>query len=98
MYTIVDFCLIPLEAGLSLSPYIAQCQKIFTKHNLKIELHAYGTNIEGDWDTIMMAIKECHVEIHKMDVPRISSTLKIGSRIDRQQSMAEKVQSVKDKI
>lgn len=94
MRVIVDFCLIPLEAGLSLSPYIAECQKIIGGLGLKHELHAYGTNIEGEWDVVMGAVKQCHVKVHDMGAPRITSSLKIATRTDKSQTMEEKIGSV----
>lgn len=94
MKVIVDFCLIPLGASLSLSPYIAECQRILADAGLKHELHAYGTNIEGEWETVMDAIKRCHVRVHEMGAPRINTTLKIGTRVDRDDSIERKVDSV----
>ncbi len=57
-------------------------------------LHAYGTNVEGEWDAVMESIKRCHEAVHAMGAPRITTTIKLGTRIDRDQSMAEKVRSV----
>ena len=98
MKVIVDFCVIPLGVGLSLSPYIAECQRILTELGIDHELHAYGTNIEGEWETVMDAVKRCHQRIHEMGAPRITSTLKLGTRIDRADSMASKVASVRQQL
>jgi uncharacterized protein (TIGR00106 family) len=95
---IVDFCLIPLGAELSLTPYIAECQRILAERGLKHELHAYGTNIEGEWETVMDAIKRCHMRVHEMGAPRITTTLKLGTRTDRDDSMARKVESVRTEL
>jgi uncharacterized protein (TIGR00106 family) len=98
MKVIVDFCLIPLGTDISLSPYIAQCQRILQQSGLKHQLHAYGTNIEGEWDSVMDAIKRCHVQVHEMGAPRINSTVKLGTRIDQQQSMEDKITSVEAQL
>lgn len=90
----VDFCLIPLGGDLSVSAEIAECQRIFRAAGLTAILHAYGTNLEGDWDAVMAAIKACHERVHQMGRVRISSTLKIGTRTDRDQTLADKVASV----
>lgn len=94
MRVIVDFCIIPLGADTSLSRYIAECQRLLQDAKLEYSLHAYGTNIEGEWETVMAAVKLCHMRVHEMGAPRISSTLKIATRIDREQSMQDKVRSV----
>jgi len=94
MNVIVDLCIIPMNAATSLSPYIAACQRVLTEAGLSTRLHAYGTNIEGDWDAVMAAIKACHEKVHAMGAPRISTTIKLGTRVDRAQSMDEKVHHV----
>lgn len=94
MKVIVDLCLIPLNADVSLSPYIAACQDILEGAGLKTHLHAFGTNIEGEWDEVMAAIKACHEKVHALGAPRISTTIKLGTRVDREQSMNEKVEHV----
>lgn len=94
MKVTVDLCVIPLGVGLSLSEYIAACQKVLQEAGLETHLHAYGTNIEGEWDAVMAAVKRCHEVVHAMGAPRISTNLKLGTRTDRVQGMAEKVESV----
>ncbi len=79
---------------LSLGKYIAECEKVLSAAGLKTQLHAYGTNIEGEWDEVMAAIKRCHEVLHEMGVPRISSTLRFGTRTDRPQTMEDKIRSV----
>ena len=98
MKVLVDISIVPLGVGLSLSPYIAECEKIFAKAGLKTALHAYGTNVEGEWDDVFGAIKTCHETLHAMGAPRISTNLRLGTRTDRTQTMEEKVRSVTDKL
>ena len=98
MKVIVDFCVIPLGVGLSLSNHIAACHNIFREAELKTKLHAYGTNIEGEWDEVMESIKRCHEVLHDMGTPRISTQLKIGTRTDTQQTLEQKISSVEQKL
>ena len=98
MNVIADLCIVPIGVGVSVSSYIAACQQILSEAGLDIQLHAYGTNIEGDWDAMFNAIRRCHEEIHRMGAPRITTTLKFGTRTDRDQHMADKVDSVKAKL
>jgi uncharacterized protein (TIGR00106 family) len=98
MKVIVDFCLVPLGVGVSVSKYIVECERILTKAGLKTQMHAYGTNIEGEWDEVFIAIKRCHEHIHEMGVPRISTTIKLGTRTDREQTMEDKIRSVQEKL
>ena len=98
MKVIADLTILPIGVGVSVSKYIAACQRILDEAGLNTHLHAYGTNIEGKWSTVFAAIERCHEVIHDMGVPRISTTIRIGTRIDREQTMEEKVMSVQLKL
>ena len=98
MKVIADLTVIPIGVGVSLGSYVAECERIIRKAGLNARLHAYGTNIEGEWDEVMAAVKECHRVLHSMGVPRVSSTVKLGTRIDREQTMEDKVRSVEQKL
>jgi uncharacterized protein (TIGR00106 family) len=98
MKVIVDLSVVPIGAGVSLGSYIAACERILTRAGLKTQLHGYGTNIEGEWDHVMRAIKECHQKLHEMGVPRISSTLRLGTRVDREQTIEDRIRSVREKL
>ncbi len=98
MKVIADLCVVPIGVGVSLGEYIAACEQVLSKSGLKTQLHAYGTNIEGEWDDVMAAVKLCHEKLHEMGVPRISSTMRFGTRVDRAQTIEEKVRSVQDRL
>lgn len=98
MKVLVDLCVVPLGVGVSLSPYIAACQKVLDEAGLKTALHSYGTNIEGDWDEVFAAVKRCHETVHAMGAPRITTTIKLGTRTDRTQTMEDKLRSVQEKL
>ncbi|PLX97545.1 MAG: hypothetical protein C0622_12780 [Desulfuromonas sp.] len=98
MKVIVDLCVVPLGVGVSVSKYVALCQKILQDAGLQIRLHAYGTNIEGEYDQVFSAIRRCHEEIHAAGAPRISTTIKLGTRVDREQTMVDKLKSVEEKL
>ncbi|MDH3690646.1 MAG: MTH1187 family thiamine-binding protein [Gammaproteobacteria bacterium] len=98
MKVMVDLCVVPIGVGVSVSKHIAACQQVLNEAGLKTHLHAYGTNIEGEWDTVFDAIKRCHEVVHEMGAPRITTTIKVGTRTDRDQTMEDKVFSVKEKL
>ncbi|HEY8269720.1 MAG TPA: MTH1187 family thiamine-binding protein [Pseudobdellovibrionaceae bacterium] len=98
MHVIVDLCVVPLGVGVSVSKYVVECEEILNEAGLKTHLHAYGTNIEGEWDEVFAAIQRCHERIHEMGAPRISTTIKLGTRTDKQQTMEDKIRSVEEKL
>ena len=98
MKAIVDLCVVPLGVGVSVSQYVVACERILKEAGLQTQLHAYGTNIEGEWDAVFAAIKKCHETVHALGAPRISTMIKLGTRTDRNQTMDDKVRSVRDKM
>jgi uncharacterized protein (TIGR00106 family) len=94
MKVIVNFTLVPVGTGVSLSAYIAECEKVLSAAGLITALHANGTNIEGEWDDVFAAIRRCHEAVHRMGAPRIFTSIQAGTRVDRAQTMDEKVASV----
>jgi uncharacterized protein (TIGR00106 family) len=98
MRIVADFCLVPLGVGVSVSPYIVACERILAEAGLEPRLHAYGTNVEGEWDQVFAALRRCHETVHEMGSPRITSTLRFGTRVDREQTSADKIRSVEEKL
>ena len=86
------------DRPVSVSNEIAACERVLAEAGLKTRVHAYGTNIEGEWDEVFAAIKRCHEVVHSMGAPRISSSLRFGTRVDRLQTMEDKIRSVEQKL
>jgi len=98
MKVIIDFCIVPLGVGTSVSKYVAECHRILVDAGLEHQLHAYGTNVSGEWDEVFSAVKLCHERVHEMGAPRITTSLKVGTRTDREQTMQDKIDSVSEKL
>ncbi len=98
MNAIADICVVPLGVGVSVSEYVTACERIFREAGLNPRLHAYGTNVEGPWGDVMAALKRCHETVHEMGAPRITTTIRLGTRIDRAESIASKIRSVEGKL
>ena len=98
MKVIANICLVPIGVGVSVSKYVAICERVFNKAGLSFHLHANRINVEGEWDDVFGAIKRCHEEVHAMNVVCIHTTIQLGTRTDRTQTMKDKVQSVQAKL
>jgi uncharacterized protein (TIGR00106 family) len=98
MNVILDLCIVPIGVGVSLSPYVAACEKVLAEAGLKTVLHANGTNIGGEWDKVFGAVKKCHEIVHEMGAQRTSTFIHLGTRTDRNQTMDEKIRSVEAKL
>lgn len=98
MRVIADIAIIPIGVGLSLSRYVAACETVLSEAGLEPTLHANGTNVEGDWDTVTDALKRCHEVLHEMGAPRVATNLRLGTRNDRVQTMDDKLDAVRSKL
>ncbi len=94
----VDFCVVPLGVGVSVSEHVAACQRVLSDAGFSPQLHPYGTVIEGEWDDVFEAVKRCHEAVHALGAPRISTSIRCGTRTDRLQTMDDKLKSVRDKL
>ncbi|MBN3562297.1 MULTISPECIES: MTH1187 family thiamine-binding protein [Aliamphritea] len=98
MFVIMDIMVSPGGVGISVSPYVAHCQKIFQEAGLSHQMHSYGTNVEGEWDDVLAAVKRCHEDLHEMGAVRITSHMKLGTRTDKAQTIQDKIDSVNEKL
>jgi uncharacterized protein (TIGR00106 family) len=94
MKVIADLCIVPIGVGVSLSPYIAAAVDEIEAAGLEYRVHAYGTDVEGDYEAVFAALRRALERIHEMGAPRITCTIKLGTRTDRDQTMDRKVSSV----
>jgi uncharacterized protein (TIGR00106 family) len=90
----VDLCVVPVGLEGSLAPWVAICHELIEDSGLEYELGPNGTAIEGDWDAVFACVKRCHERLHGEGVPRIHATLRVNTRVDREQSFRDKVHSV----
>lgn len=98
MRVLADISIVPLGVGVSVSKYVAACERILSEAGLEPRLHGYGTNVEGEWDDVFAALKRCHETVHGMGAPRITSSLRFGTRTDREQHLEDKIRSVREKL
>jgi uncharacterized protein (TIGR00106 family) len=58
-------------------------------------MHAMGTSLEGSTADILAIAGELHAVPFDMGIPRVYSILKLDERRDREQTLEEKVASVR---
>ncbi|GEP10414.1 MTH1187 family thiamine-binding protein [Methylobacterium gnaphalii] len=94
MRVIADLCIVPMGVGPSVSPYVKEIKAIIDASPLNAEMHANGTNIEGELADICKLIEECEAKLTSLGVPRLFYTMVFGSRRDKEQTMADKLAAV----
>ncbi|KAF7590445.1 hypothetical protein BBP40_002849 [Aspergillus hancockii] len=91
-HCLADFCLIPIgTANPSVSAQIADVQRLIEKSGLKYTMHSAGTTLEGSWDEVHRVIGQAHTILHQQGVVRIQTDVRVGSRIDKEQTAEDKV-------
>ena len=90
-HIIADLCVTPLGEGASVRKHVLEVHNLLRSlPGIKTKLHAYGTNIEGDWTAVMAAVRAAHERLHATGVVRVSSNMRFGSRTDKIQSLDDK--------
>ena len=97
MIAIADVCVVPIGVGVSLSEYVAACERVLASSGLRTQLHANGTNVEGDWDTVMAVVRKCHDVVMKKSV-RAMTTISIDDRKGKEERIEKKLESVEQKM
>jgi uncharacterized protein (TIGR00106 family) len=98
MKVMLDFCVVPIGVGVSVSHYVAECQRVLEARGLSHQMHPYGTVVEGEWEAVFAALRACHERVHELGAPRISTSIRLGTRTDREQTMEDKLVSVQRKL
>lgn len=98
MRVLADISVVPIGVGVSLSTYVAACEKVLEEAGLRPALHANGTNVEGEWDVVFQAVRRCHEALHEMGAPRVHTTIRCGTRTDKEQTNEDKIISVRKKL
>jgi uncharacterized protein (TIGR00106 family) len=98
MQVMLDFCVVPMGVGVSVSAHVAECQRVLRASGLSHQMHAYGTVVEGEWEAVFATLRTCHERVHAMGAPRISTSIRLGTRTDRAQTIADKIDSVREKL
>ena len=94
---LVEFSIIPIGKGPSLSKEIAGVLKIIDKSGLPYKINPMGTVVEGKWDDVMALIKKCHAATLKGE-ERVVTRIVIDDRKRKTNRIEEKVKSVEKRL
>ena len=93
----VEFSVVPLGTGASVSPVIARVMRIVIESGLPYKINPMGTVVEGEWDELMTLIKQCHAEAMR-DAARVVTSIKIDDYKGKGPRLEQKVESVEQKL
>ena len=94
---LVEFSIVPLGKGESVSALVARVLKIVAASGISYKANPMGTVLEGEWDRVMGIIKECHQEVMK-DADRAVTSIKVDDRKGKGERIEKKLESVEQKL
>jgi uncharacterized protein (TIGR00106 family) len=90
MKATAELQVIPLGAGVSVRKEVTRIVELLRGYNFILETHAAGTDIEGELDDILAAVRQIHTTLHAEGSVRLISYLKLETRTDKVPSLAGK--------
>ncbi len=83
MRATAELQVIPIGQGVSVRREIRRVLDLLAEHDLVLQPHASGTNLEGDLDVILAAVRQVHEVLHAEGAVRLVSYLKLETRTDK---------------
>lgn len=94
---LLEFSMVPLDKGDSLSKYVSRSLEIIDKSGVSYKLNPMGTVLEGEWDDVFGVVKECYDKMNE-DCNRVSISIKVDSRKGKDGRLDSKIKSVESKV
>ncbi len=91
MKAVAEIQVIPIGVGISVRKEVKRAHELIRDSGLKVQLHAYGTNVEGELGTILDTIKLVHETLHAEGIVRIATNVKLGTRTDKEPNLTTKL-------
>jgi uncharacterized protein (TIGR00106 family) len=96
---IVAVSITPIGVGTSVSKYVAAAEKeVIERPGVKRHLGPMFTTLEGDLDEVLAAIRDMQEAVFATGVGRLSTTIKIDDRRDKEASVEAKLASLEAKL
>jgi uncharacterized protein (TIGR00106 family) len=84
------------RADPSTTEYIAEIQRrLRGQDRVRYRMHAMGTSLEGSAADILAVVAELHAVPFEQGAPRVYTVLKLDERRDKEQTLEDKVASVR---
>jgi uncharacterized protein (TIGR00106 family) len=73
-------------------------RRLEAQDRVGFEMHAMGTSLEGEAADLFALAAELHAVPFESGIPRVYTMLKVDQRSDREQGLADKVESVERRL
>ena len=82
---------IPIGTGVSVREQVKRAHGVLEDADINAILHGQGTNVEGDLEQILDAVRRIHETLHAEGTVRLAVFVKLGTRTDKEPSLAGKM-------
>ena len=90
MKATAELQVIPIGSGVSVRQEVTRVVELLKGYDFIVEIHASGTNIEGELSEILAAVEKIHEALHQEGSIRLVSYLKLETRTDKTPTLAGK--------
>jgi uncharacterized protein (TIGR00106 family) len=94
---LAELIVVPLGTGTSLRDELAEVLKIIDASGLAYQLTPSGTCMEGEWDDIMRAVRQCHDHARGVSA-HVLTTITIEDERGAQDKLTSNVASLEEKL
>jgi uncharacterized protein (TIGR00106 family) len=91
MKALAEIQVIPIGSGVSVRDEVMRAHQVLVDAGLNAQLHAYGTNVEGELEAVLAAVARIHETLHAQGTQRLATFVKLGTRLDKEPTLEGKL-------
>jgi uncharacterized protein (TIGR00106 family) len=91
MKALADIMVLPIGTGVSVREEVKRAHAILEEAGINAQLHPNGTNVEGEIADVFAAIQRVHETLHAEGIARLVTIIKLGTRVDKDATLASKM-------
>ncbi len=91
MKAIAEIQVVPIGVGVSVRKEVKRAHELLAQSGLEVQLHSYGTNVQGELSQIFQAVENVHETLHREGTIRLMTSIKVGTRSDKTPTLASKL-------
>jgi uncharacterized protein (TIGR00106 family) len=94
---LIEFSIVPVGSGSSLSGRLAEVLKIVDESGLPYKINPMGTVVEGEWNELFRLVRKCHRAVMKKE-ERALINISVDDRKGMPGRIEQKVKSVEKRL
>jgi len=96
---LMEITVAPFGVGTSLSSYVAEAVKVLQDTpGIEYETNAMGTVVKGSVEQLLSLAGRMHQAVKEAGAQRISTSLRIDDRVDKEATLTSKLVSLNEKL